>query len=544
MKGLKWVVPILLAVCAGMAAAGSFLPVASGAQSDPQKAKVLEPISSSDLKPVPVPKLDNLEKAVREQLEEEQKKVDTAVATRSAGRQECAQAYVELGEMYHAYQLNDAAEACYRNALTLDPTRVEWNYNLAFLLQSVGRYPEAIELYGKVWRTQPDSYVLPIRVAECHKSLNQLKEAKDALEAAWRINPDGPAVLARMGEIALEEKRYEDAVKFLSSALDKQPAANLIHYQLAMAYRGLGDAGKAREHLAQRGIVGLQPPDPLKERLDKLVTGYRVHVLTGRRAYGAGRFEEAAEAFQRAVDANPDDVGARINLAAALAGLQKVREAMEQLQEAIRLSPQNSTAHFNLGLLRSHMGEYAESIKHFRIALEARPNDHQAHAALADALVREGKFGEAFDQYKAAVDLEPNLTAAWLQMSTMLTVADQHAEALAVLAEAHRRVPKNGPIKHAIARQLAASPELRLRDGRRALEMAMEVYGERANHEHARTVAMAHAETDQCGKAVEWQERALSLAKEESMPPEVMVTLNKNLDHFKTQRPCRVPGKQ
>ena len=518
------------------------IPLVASQEVPPPKESTTAAEPEITLLAIPEPPLEHLEKAVSDQIREAQSLILAATRNPEATYQHRARAYIELGQVFHAYELNDSAEACYRNALILDPPRMEWNYNLGYLLMSMGRYDEAVECFQKAMATQPESYLIFMRLGECYRNLNRPDLAKQAYEAASRVNPDGPALLARLGEIALEEKRYEDAVRLLEAALEGQPGANKLHYPLAMAYRGLNDMEKARFHLSQKGMVGIQPPDPLRKQLDVLLTGLRVHMLSGKLAFSAGRFVEAAEEFLKAVEAEPENAAARINLGTSLGKLGRYEDAIAQFKEAVRLEPENITVQFNLGSLLAHVGENKAAIEHLRITCEKQPEDAQAQLALADALRKEGSYGEALDHYKIAVKLDHRLISAWFAMSTMLSQAGQHRDALIVLEEAHQRLPNHGPVAHALARQLASSPDLSLRDGKRAAELAERVYRAQPHWEHAKTVAMAYAEAGQCIKAVEWQERAVNLAAAMGESDQVLGLLNRNLLHFKNQRPCRVPG--
>lgn len=523
------------------------VPWALPGQETPREKKASEGTAEEGLKPIPDPPLDHLEKAVSDQLREGRRMVDAVSGNSAASRQERAQAYGKLGQLYHAYELNEAAEACYRNALVLDPSYLEWTYSLGYLLQSTGRFPEALQLYQqmKIERQNPQlAYLVHIRMGECYRSLNQPEQAKPAFEAAYQLNPEGPAVLARLGEIALDEKRYDLAIKYLVSALKKKPEANKLHYPLGMAYRGKGDMEQARYHLSKYGMVGVQPPDPVKTHLAKLVTGYWTHILAGKLAFSAGRYTEAAEAFQKAVEAEPKKAGAKVNLGTALAQLNKHEEAIAQFQAAVELAPDNVTAHFNLGMLNINSGNYGEAIKHLQVVVKKEPKDSQAHLILANAFKKEQQFEKAIEHYKAALSIDHALIWGWVDLSSSLCSLGQHAEALRVLEDAHSRIPYDGPIAHALARLWVTTPDLEKRQGQKALDLALKVYRALEDFVHAKTVAMAYAQLNKCSKAVEWMEKAIELASKSSQDAAVLKNLKSNLEYFKTQRPCRVPAQQ
>ena len=299
---------------------------------------------------------------------------------------------------------------------------------------------------------------------------------------------------------------------------------------------------KARLHLSQYGMVGIQPPDPVKVRLESLVSGYVTQILAGKLAFSAGRYKEAAEAFKKAIEADPEKAGARVNLAAALGQMFKYKEAISQLQEAIRLAPENVTAHFNLGSLQANSGDYEEAITHFQFVVKKNPKDSQAHLALADGLLREQQFESAFQHYETALKLDPGLAQGWIDLSSAFSTTGKHADALRILEEAHSRLPNDGAVINALARQLATTPDLEQRQGKRALELALKAFQTSENIEYARTVAFAYAELNQCDKAVEWMEKAIELASKSPYGAVIMENLKSNLEFFKSNRPCRVPA--
>jgi tetratricopeptide (TPR) repeat protein len=490
---------------------------------------------------LPTPALGELEETVQAQIREAMETARAKIGNPGTSAKERGEAFWELGLVYHAYDLTGAAEECYRRAIGLDQSRYEWYYCLAYLLQSEGKFEEALQYYRSAQSLRADSPLIFVRIGECYQNLGRPAEARQAFETALQLNPGGPAVRARLGELALQEKRYEEAVALLGQVLKEQPGANKLHYPLAMAYRGLGKTEEARRHLAMRGTVGIQPPDPLLTTLKKLARGSRTLIQRGKIAYAAGRYAEATEAFRQAVEAAPDNAAARIDLGGSLAKEEKYDEAIAELREALRLAPDNGTAHFNLGSLFAYFGDYEAAVGHLKTAVESDPQDARARLLLAEVLRKQSRLSEAFEQYKSAVRLDPSLVGGWLEMADLLVLAGQHREALGVLEEAHRRLPLEDRISLVLSRHLSGSPERELRNGQRALDLALQSYEKVRGHEQAAAVASAYAELDLCKKAEEWQQRGLDLATASQMPQTILERQKRILAHYRTQKPCRAP---
>src|SRR5204863_5745842 len=177
--------------------------------------------------------------------------------------------------------------------------------------------------------------------------LNRLEDARASFVKALEIQQSAAADYG-LGQVALSKGSYAEAVDYFQKALGLAPAANRIHYSLAMAYRGLHDVEKAKTHLAQQGSVGVRVADPLIDGLQELVQGARMHLVRGRLAFDAKRYAEATTEFRLAVAAGPDSVPAHVNLGAALSQTGDLSGAIDEFEATLRLDANNTTAHYNL----------------------------------------------------------------------------------------------------------------------------------------------------------------------------------------------------
>ncbi len=64
------------------------------------------------------------------------------------------------------------------------------------------------------------------------------------------------------------------------------------------------------------------------------------------------QFKEAAGYFQKAIDANPENVAARTDLASCLFYQGDADGAINQLQQSLRYDPKDANSLFNLGMIR------------------------------------------------------------------------------------------------------------------------------------------------------------------------------------------------
>jgi tetratricopeptide (TPR) repeat protein len=493
-----------------------------------------------ELLAIPFPDVSMLEESVALQLEQMQDLLRGRLDQPDSEPGELAEAYGELGRLYHAYELSDASEPCYLNAIELAPGDFRWVYYLGNLYQVSGRFEEAARYYEQALDLRNDDVPALIHLGEVRLELNDLDPAEAALQKALRLKPSSPAAKSTLGQVALSRQDYQDAVEYLEDALAQMPQANRLHYLLGMAYRGLGELDRAREHLAQRGMVGVRPVDPLMEEIKELVQAETIHILRGRMAFRARRYQDAAEEFREALEIRPDSPPAIINLGTALGRMGDAAGAVAAYERALQVEPDNVTAHYNLGLMLAQQEEYAAAIPHLRAVVTAEPLDRQARLELARLLRADGLLEQALTAYGDVLDLEPLTEMALIERAEVTVELRRFAEAKQMLEQAHEALPTSGHIAHGLARLLAGCPELDLRNGERALELAGRVFEASRTISHAETVAMAFAEVGRCSDAAEWQERAAQAA-EDSGDQVRAARLRTILPLYDGGPPCRYP---
>jgi tetratricopeptide (TPR) repeat protein len=519
---------ILAVVCAAQVDICARTNIQSGALLPPPKA-TLVPVNSPDL--------TKLEADVREQLSSLQSSLAATVKDPGATEAKLSEAYGTMGEIYHAYSLTAPARECYLNASRLAPEQFRWVYLLAKLDQQEGRVNDAIHGYLIARNLRPEYVAVPVNLGEIFLQLNRLDDAKASYEQALGLDKNSAAAQYGLGQVALSRRSYIEAVNYLEKTLKQTPDANRVHYSLAMAYRGLGDAEKARVHLALQGSVGVRVSDPLVEGLQELIKGERVHLIRGRLALEVGRFSEAAAEFRKAITAKPDSVAAHVNLGAALTQTGDLRGALEQFEETLRIDPQNTNAHYNLAVLYANEN-HEQAIRHLQSVLSLYPNDLNARFLMAQELLKSQRSEEALAEFSSIVQMDPNNEEALLEQVKLLMRMKEYKQALDGLERAHAQYPQKGQTALMLAYMLAASPQYDLRNGAKALELAQLVYKATGSPEHGALVAMALAELGRCSEAAQWQRKMIAAA-EQDRNTGLLSKLRVDLQRFEQAGSCR-----
>ena len=331
--------------------------------------------------------------------------------------------------------------------------------------------------------------------------------------------PNAQALLYQGGRAALGARDYSRAVERLEAALARDPSATVIHYPLAMAYRGLGDLDQARDHLGRGGsrtgagyAAGAAVPmaDPLMAAVTTALRSPQTHRDLGLQATAREDWPEAVRQFRSAAEMAPDNAVMRLNLGTALIRTGAARDALAALEAALKIDPRLAAAHYLLGTLLERAGRDAEAIERFGSAATYDETLDAARLRLADALRRNGRFEEALVHYGQIGEGDQ---ARFGEVMAFVRLG-RYGEARARLSAAMARHPEQPGFVHALARVLATAPDDQVRDGRRALELVQALAAEYQTASVAETMAMALAELGRFAEAVEWQRFAMAIVSD------------------------------
>ncbi|MGH2538076.1 MAG: tetratricopeptide repeat protein [Candidatus Promineifilaceae bacterium] len=159
-----------------------------------------------------------------------------------------------------------------------------------------------------------------------------------------------------------------------------------------------------------------------------------------------GDFTEAVDAYEEAIELNPEQVQFYIPLISLLIAEGRPRDALEWAQQAVSLAPTNdqvlaalAAAHLASGLRLAETGEptnadlaYAEAVQAARTAIETNPNNALGHAYLAGALSQLGpeQYARAQEAAEIALTIAPDEPIVRMQMATVLELQGYYPAAI------------------------------------------------------------------------------------------------------------------
>ncbi len=168
-------------------------------------------------------------------------------------------------------------------------------------------------------------------------------------------------------------------------------------------------------------------------------------IQEGDRLYGKKKYKDAIEAFQKALDINPDDAQVNFRLGVAYLYSDTKSKAALYIDKAYKLNPNiDSKIDYHLGLAFQNTNNFKKAIEHF----EAFRKSNKAIAALANIRIKQCILSDSLIQYQRNVVIE-NLG------STVNTAHGEYSPLISpdgsqIIFTSNREVNRNGTNKEDI----------------------------------------------------------------------------------------------
>ena len=248
-------------------------------------------------------------------------------------------------------QTGDAARAeeSYKVAIGLDARSAGAQLGMAQALVQQGKLAESEPFFRQAAQIDPKYRDYLLELGSLYEKGHQTAEAM----AIYREFPDNPAAQARLSQMMLESKQYDDAIPGLEAAYEKDRS--------------------------QSNRVALAAAYVLTHKPDK-----------------------ALPLLNAAVEAEPANYDVRMMYARALRDRKQFPAAARQFYEAAKLKPSDAKTWTELGDMLYMVGEYPQSLAAFEQANklgENTPGNWFLRAIILDRLKQLKPAREAYEQF-------------------------------------------------------------------------------------------------------------------------------------------------
>lgn len=275
--------------------------------------------------------------------------------------------YGLLGAAYEAKLDFQASEGAYRNALLLQPERIEWRLGLTRSVLAQEKFEDAANLANSLIALHPDKHEFWMLQARTFLGMKQPLRAAENLEIVDRLGKATPDTLHLLGDI------------YLSESLPEMAAASYVRAVALDPAQPAAKALRAVELLTQRGAT---------EEADLVAKQVRASCLS------AMLDEERSKLFK---------LEARIGMARGQDG----DEVVAVLEEIISIDPLDGDALLMLGQHYARHDDPERAIFYFERAEGVPAFEASARMGHAQTLMKLERYGEAIPLLRRVQELKP-----------------------------------------------------------------------------------------------------------------------------------------
>ncbi|NMC60281.1 MAG: tetratricopeptide repeat protein [Candidatus Methanofastidiosa archaeon] len=157
--------------------------------------------------------------------------------------------------------------------------------------------------------------------------------------------------------------------------------------------------------------------------------------------YQSNHFEEAINAYQRAIEYDPSFTEAYYKLGISLGKVGKPHDGILTLNKALTLDPRNASIYNALGAMYGMLQQYDKAIEQFKIAIDIDPQLTLAYNNLGILFGKLGDHKRAVEVLKIAVQVDPESAESQGALGVAYAMAGQPHNAIKPLQEAVRIDP-------------------------------------------------------------------------------------------------------
>ncbi len=256
----------------------------------------------------------------------------------------------------------------------------------------------------------PVTYVRTMKVALSEAEIARMDRASRPTQSlrAFELFARGAMAAQRGGQ-----EGNEAAVEMFTKAIEADPTFAVGQYTLGTVHQALNNRWKATAQF--RAAAQLDPtyPEPMKALGD-------LFLVAPRRL-----FDQAVEAYTKAIDLRPFYADAHVGLGDARAAKGEVDGAISAYQKALVFNPANPRVYMSLGkIYYSEKGLYYESVTAYKKAIELDAQSVEARMGLGEVYEDKGLYREAVDEYKKVIELEAKHTGALYNLALVYEKVD------------------------------------------------------------------------------------------------------------------------
>ncbi|NWR46598.1 TMTC1 protein, partial [Regulus satrapa] len=296
---------------------------------------------------------------------------------------EFADAYSSLASLLAEQERLKEAEEVYKAGIENCPESSDLHNNYGVFLVDTGSPERAMSHYRQAILLSPAHHVAMVNLGRLHRSLGQNKEAEVWYKRALKVSRKAE-ILSPLGALYYNTGRYEEALQVYREAAVLQPSNKDIRLALAQVLAMMGRVKEA-EKMTNR---------ILNEDAECLECYRLLSAIYSKQEL----YVKALEAIEKALQLKPKDPKVISELfftkGNQLREQNLLDKAFESYKRAVELNPDQAQAWMNMGGIEHIKGSYISARDYYEKALQLVPNSKLLKENLAKLDRLEKRFQE------------------------------------------------------------------------------------------------------------------------------------------------------
>lgn len=150
-----------------------------------------------------------------------------------------------------------------------DENDAEAYFGLGLAYLKMGAYSKAAAQFLEAVKLKPANDKYNFYLVNAYRQQGSLVAAEKAVKKALKLNPTSAALYLEQGRLALDQQKYDLAVKALTKSISLVPESSDSQYYLGLAYEKKGHKQQAVYYYRQ-ALKYVPDYQPAKEALERL----------------------------------------------------------------------------------------------------------------------------------------------------------------------------------------------------------------------------------------------------------------------------------
>lgn len=242
---------------------------------------------------------------------------------------------------------------------------------------------------------------------------DDFKEALDHMKLAIKGNDRRMQYRLVRGNIYLEMKKYNEALKEYSEAQSAYNDTAALHYNRGLCYEGKKMKAQAAENFEK----ALELQEGYRDANEKLADYYREKYEA---QFKQADFEKSIEYISHQV-ALTENCYYLVHRGLIYMNAMKLDEAIRDFEKALEYVPTDWAAHNNLGCCYKYKGQFEKAIGYFEKAIECMEENKSLlpYSNMADCYEALGDFKKAIECYEKDLEMFPDYTIFWKEIGLL-----------------------------------------------------------------------------------------------------------------------------